>query len=334
MERTLQHRRRAGGRADRDARRARRRRAHAARAGVGRPRRAGRSCSSTAGRSASCAGRGRSPARSPSDFRIVTFDLRGHGMSEKPLDAEHYLDARLWADDLARGDRAGWRSSGRCSSRGPTAASSSTDYLRAYGEAAIAGVDLVGGAVLLHADASTTSARGCSRTPATRCGPDLPTNIAAIRRFLRACTARPLERRRLEHGAVLEHGRAARGARGAARARDRRRRRPLPAVRPGAGHARPRRRDRPALDGRARARASARRRGPPGTRASATCRSSRTPAGSTASSPSSSVRSRRSAASPSRAAPRPGPRRDRRAVAARARRQGSHRAAPARARRG
>ena len=34
------------------------------------------------------------------DFRLVTFDLRGHGMSEKPLDAEHYVDARLWADDL------------------------------------------------------------------------------------------------------------------------------------------------------------------------------------------------------------------------------------------
>src|SRR3954465_9376145 len=35
------------------------------------------------------------------DLRLVTFDLRGHGMSEKPLDAGAYADARLWADDLA-----------------------------------------------------------------------------------------------------------------------------------------------------------------------------------------------------------------------------------------
>jgi len=34
-------------------------------------------------------------------FHIVTFDIRGHGMSEKPLDRDRYSDPRLWADDLA-----------------------------------------------------------------------------------------------------------------------------------------------------------------------------------------------------------------------------------------
>jgi non-heme chloroperoxidase len=34
-------------------------------------------------------------------FRLVAYDLRGHGMSEAPLGPEHYADAELWADDLA-----------------------------------------------------------------------------------------------------------------------------------------------------------------------------------------------------------------------------------------
>ena len=34
-------------------------------------------------------------------FRMVTFDLRGHGLSEKPAGPEHYGDGQAWADDLA-----------------------------------------------------------------------------------------------------------------------------------------------------------------------------------------------------------------------------------------
>ncbi|WP_091184240.1 alpha/beta fold hydrolase [Paenibacillus catalpae] len=33
-----------------------------------------------------------------SDFRLVTMDLRGHGLSEKPKNG--YDDAQLWADDI------------------------------------------------------------------------------------------------------------------------------------------------------------------------------------------------------------------------------------------
>ena len=36
-----------------------------------------------------------------STFRIVTFDIRGHGMSEKPPEPEQYTDPQVWADDLA-----------------------------------------------------------------------------------------------------------------------------------------------------------------------------------------------------------------------------------------
>jgi non-heme chloroperoxidase len=37
------------------------------------------------------------------EFRLVAFDLRGHGMSEAPVKLEHYTNGRLWAgDDVLR----------------------------------------------------------------------------------------------------------------------------------------------------------------------------------------------------------------------------------------
>src|SRR4051794_15644616 len=123
------------------------------------------------------------------DFRIVTFDLRGHGMSEKPPEAEHYVDARLWAEDLNavieglelnRPVLVAWSYGGYVV----------TDYLRAYGEDAIAAVDLVGGAVL-RTPTFDHIGPGLLENAGDACGPDLPTSIAAIQRFLRACTQKP-----------------------------------------------------------------------------------------------------------------------------------------------
>ncbi len=123
-------------------------------------------------------------------FRIVTFDLRGHGMSEKPPEAEHYVDAGLWAEDLNavievleldRPVLVAWSYGGYVV----------TDYLRAYGQDAIAAVDLVGGAVL-RTPTFDHIGPGLLENAGDACGPDLPTSIAAIQRFLRACTAKPL----------------------------------------------------------------------------------------------------------------------------------------------
>ncbi len=34
-------------------------------------------------------------------FRMIAYDLRGHGASDKPADKESYGRDRLWADELA-----------------------------------------------------------------------------------------------------------------------------------------------------------------------------------------------------------------------------------------
>jgi pimeloyl-ACP methyl ester carboxylesterase len=66
-----------------------------------------------------------------------------------------------------------------------------TDYLRAYGEERIAGLNLVGGAVMLTPSFDHIGP-GLLENAGDACADDLPTNIAAIGRFLRACTAQPL----------------------------------------------------------------------------------------------------------------------------------------------
>ena len=126
-------------------------------------------------------------------FRMVTFDNRGHGMSEKPLDPGCYADERLWADDLAAViDQTGlerpvvvaWSYGGFIV----------TDYVRApwrcrhrrhQSRRCRRGPE--------RRRRSTTSGPACSITRPDACGPDLLANIAAIRRFLRSCTVRPLD---------------------------------------------------------------------------------------------------------------------------------------------
>jgi len=88
-----------------------------------------------------------------SDYRLLAMDMRGHGLSDKPR--EGYSDSKLWADDvnaviqslaLDHPVLSGW-------SYGPLVI---LDYIRYYGEDAVAGIQLVGGITNLG-DAETGS---------------------------------------------------------------------------------------------------------------------------------------------------------------------------------
>ena len=59
-----------------------------------------RCCSSTAGRRTISAGPSVAEGSLREEFRLVAYDLHGHGMSEAPLEPEHYTDGKLWADDV------------------------------------------------------------------------------------------------------------------------------------------------------------------------------------------------------------------------------------------
>jgi pimeloyl-ACP methyl ester carboxylesterase len=126
------------------------------------------------------------------EFRLIAFDLRGHGMSEAPLEPDHYTNAALWADDLAaiidqlrleRPVLVGW-------SYGPFVI---CDYVRAYGQERIGAIDFVGGAVKLgEAAFGTLVGPGFLDHFADATADDLPTNIRGMRGLVRAFSATPL----------------------------------------------------------------------------------------------------------------------------------------------
>lgn len=126
------------------------------------------------------------------EFRIVAYDLRGHGMSEAPLELEHYDDAQLWADDVAaiierlgldRPVLAGWSYGGFVI----------CDYVRAHGQDRIGGIDFVGAVTTLNEDAfGTFVGPGFLDHFEGNTADDLPTNIEAMRAFLRAFVAKQL----------------------------------------------------------------------------------------------------------------------------------------------
>jgi non-heme chloroperoxidase len=126
------------------------------------------------------------------EFRLVAYDLRGHGMSEAPLEPEHYADGALWADDVAaiveqlgldRTVLVGWS----------YGAFVICDYLRVHGQDRVAAINFTGGGVKLgQAAFGTLLGPGFLDHFADAIADDLPTNIRAMRSFVRTCIAKPL----------------------------------------------------------------------------------------------------------------------------------------------
>ena len=121
------------------------------------------------------------------EFRLVAYDLRGHGMSEAPLEPEHYTNGSLWADDVAaiidelRLDRpvlVGWS----------YGAFVICDYVREHGHGQIAAIEFVEGAVKLgEAAFGTLIGPGFLDNFHAVTADDVATNIQGMRSFLRAC---------------------------------------------------------------------------------------------------------------------------------------------------
>ncbi len=122
-------------------------------------------------------------------FRIVAFDLRGHGMSDKPADPAAYTDGRRWADDVAAVIRGaglrrpvlvGWSLGGRVVAQ----------FLDCHGDRGIAGLHFVGSRTVID-PARPTLGPGAVHLAAMQSA-DLETNVEGTSAFLRACVHHPL----------------------------------------------------------------------------------------------------------------------------------------------
>ena len=119
------------------------------------------------------------------EFRIVTYDLRGHGNSDKPLDAASYRDLKAWGDEvqavmdaagLKRPVLVGWSYAGRVIS----------DYLATHGASRIAGIDFVDAPIKVDPALIGDNLKNLPLMASE----DLATNIKATRDFLHGCFSR------------------------------------------------------------------------------------------------------------------------------------------------
>ena len=117
------------------------------------------------------------------EFRMITYDLRGHGQSSKPVTAEFYRDGRRWSAELAavieqtqaeKPVLVAWSYGGRIVS----------DYLEEFGAGGLSGISLVGSKIK-----STPAFLGAG-IPALQqqmASDNLAVSIPATIAFLKAC---------------------------------------------------------------------------------------------------------------------------------------------------
>lgn len=120
------------------------------------------------------------------DFRLITYDLRGHGQSDKPLTAEFYREGARWADELAtviaqtKAERpvlVAWSYGGRIVS----------DYLAQFGAGGVSGLCLVGSKIKSSPDFLGDVIPALQPDLESD---DLSRSIAATIAFLEACAVR------------------------------------------------------------------------------------------------------------------------------------------------
>lgn len=119
--------------------------------------------------------------------RIVAYDVRGHGGSDKPLGAEFYTDGKRWADELQavigakrlrRPVLVGWSLGGRIISQ----------YLIHYGDGELSGINLVASRVVPDRRFSGPGSTGLPSADPR----DAASHVAMATAFLRACCHVPM----------------------------------------------------------------------------------------------------------------------------------------------
>lgn len=126
------------------------------------------------------------------EFRLVAMDLRGHGASDKPMDAANYTDSELFARDiqavirsksLERPVLVGWSYGGYVIA----------DYLRHFGDGDIGGIVLVGVSPRLGTEeAQADLGPEFLEAAGGLMSDNVRINIEAVRNFLPQVTEKPL----------------------------------------------------------------------------------------------------------------------------------------------
>lgn len=124
-------------------------------------------------------------------FRLITFDLRGHGASDKPSSPEFYMEGKRWADDirsimdvynLQKPVLVGWSLGGRVIG----------EYLSHYGDDGISGIHIVGSRMVSNPDRPVHGPGALNYLAGPMMSDDLETRMAGARGFVQACTAKAL----------------------------------------------------------------------------------------------------------------------------------------------